>query len=149
MIQFYLKKLGFNFKLLDGSDFVKLWQVVDNVMKERSAKGLGRSVKKAKVLNDENIDQLWKSSVLGNASPKQLQDTVLFLLGYHCVLHAQKEHYNLRHPGFDLQISIENDGCTEYLKFTEDNNTKTNQGGLKHRKIANRIVCVYPAENTE
>ncbi len=64
-------------------------------MKECSAKGLGHEVKKAEILDDEKISVLWRSGVLGNSNPCQLQDTVLFLLGYHCVLCAQKEHYNL------------------------------------------------------
>ena len=147
MIQFHLEKLGLNFKLLDGDQFIKLHQVVDNVMKECSAKGLGHKIKKAGILDEEKINQLWESSVLGSQNPRQLQDTVLFLLGYHCALRVQKEHYNLHRPGFDYQIKVENDGCSEYLKFIEDHNTKTNQGRLKNYKTAGHVVCIYPSEN--
>ena len=69
MIQFHLEKLGLNYKLLDGKEFISLRQVVDNVMKECSKQGLGREIKKAKVLDKQSIDQLWKSGVLGNSNP--------------------------------------------------------------------------------
>lgn len=41
MIQFHLEKLGLHFKLLDGTEFVRLHQVVDNIMKEHSKQDLG------------------------------------------------------------------------------------------------------------
>ena len=99
------------------------------------------------MLDDESIEKLWTSGVLGSETPYQLQDSVLFLLRYHCALCAQREHYNLRRRGFDPQIVVQSDGCSEYLKFVEDHNTKMNQGGLKHCKVANRVVCVYPSQD--
>ncbi len=149
MIQFHLEKLGLNYKLLEGEVFLKLHQVVDNIMKQCSVKGLGCNVKKTQILDDQKIEQLWSAGVLGGDTPRKLQDTVLFLLGYHCALWAQREHYNLCRPSFDSQFSLEFDGSMEYLKFCEDHSTKTNQGGFKNHKTPGRVVCVYPAENED
>ena len=41
MVQMYLNENGIYWKLLEGSDFVSLRNVVDNTMKERHADGLG------------------------------------------------------------------------------------------------------------
>ena len=41
MVQMFLQSNGINWKLLDGSAFVSLRNVLDNTMKQRHAAGLG------------------------------------------------------------------------------------------------------------
>ncbi len=85
LIQFHLEKLGLMWKLMDDSEFVCVCFMVDNLMKKRASEGLGNTVQSSPIsLADE--EYLWRHNILGEQTPKQLRDTVLFLLGIGCTL---------------------------------------------------------------
>ena len=90
-IQMYIESIGFNWKLIDGDEYVSVKLCLDNVMKENASMGLGRVVKLAQAFEFSAIEKMWNSGVLGEDSPQQLSDTVLFLLGLNCALRAGKE----------------------------------------------------------
>ena len=100
-VQMYLESLGYTWKLIDDPKFIKLKMCLDNKMKENAKKGLGREVCQAEALNGNEIDRLWESGVLGDSNPKQLSDTMLFLIGVNCALRAGKEHKMHYRPGCD------------------------------------------------
>ena len=65
-------------------------------MKDRALRNIGIVKKQASVIpmNFENV--LWECGILGEDSPDKLQDTVLFLIGINCGLHAGDEYQALR-----------------------------------------------------
>ncbi len=119
-----------------GADLNDLYYTLDNLMKQRTAQGLGKEVS-AKVVSKTDEDKMWEAGVLGEEQPRQLCDTVLFLLGMNLALRGGEEHKKLRRPGFNPQITIgHNSDGMKCLIFDEDVCTKTNQGGLDRREHA-------------
>ena len=71
-----------NWRLLNENDvvFVDLSNIVDNVIKMRTEMGL-RVIESAEPVSTNMEDQIWQTGVLGEHSPAQLLDTVMFLIG--------------------------------------------------------------------
>ena len=65
-------------------------------MKERTQANIGTVKCKAKIIPYDLENELWNRGVLGEESPDQLRNTVLFLLGMNCTLRAGDEHYNFK-----------------------------------------------------
>ena len=109
-IQMYLTKCGLYWKLLSKHDevFIQLFHVVDNLMKDKVAEGMGE-VKSAVAISNAMEDKMWTSGVLGEHNPKQLLETVMFLLGINLALRGGEEHKRLRRPGFNPQINVGTD----------------------------------------
>ena len=149
IIQMYLNSKGHVYEFLDDPEFHKLAMCVDNKMKENAKMGLGCTVRKAEPLDSKQVQQLWKSGVLGDDDPKKMSKTLLFLLGVNLALRAGWEHKSLRRPGCDPQITLVDEGGDECLLYCEDLSTKTNQGGLKHQQIDGKSVLVHPADDPQ
>ena len=147
MIQMHLQQNGVHWKLLDGSEFVNLRNVLDNLMKERYAQGLGVR-KSCSVITLDIENKLFEANALGEDTPEKLLKTVIYMLGLHLALRGGVEHTVLRRPGFEPQIVTELDEGSgkEILLYREDPLQKTNQGGLKS-KPSSKIVKVFPSEN--
>ncbi len=93
---------------------------------------------------------MWKTGILSEAQPKQLCETVLYLLGLHLALRGGDEHKRLHQPGFNPQIEITtNLTGNKMLVYHEDLVSKTHQGGIDSRKTDQRIVNVYVNPNEE
>ena len=70
--------------------------------------------------------------------------TLLFLIGMQCALCAGGKHHSLRSLGFNSQFKITFPGGVWHLVYTEDLGTKTNPGGLHHKKVKLKQVTIYP-----
>ena len=92
----------------DDEAFVDLFNVVDNVMKLRTEMGLGVVNSCASVSNAME-NEMWSPGVLGEHTPAQLLDTILFLIGINCSLRDGMEHRRLHRPGFREQIKVGHD----------------------------------------
>ena len=142
-IQKYLHVNKLYWKIIDGPEFVDLHNVLDNVMKERMQANIGTVKCQAKLIDYDLENELWNRGVLGEESPDQLRNTVLFFLGMNCTLRAGDKHYNLRHemPDKKSQLQFEmsevGDRC---LVYYEDTCTKSNDGGLKNMKVDRKVV---------
>ena len=149
-LQFHLETLGFSFKLIDNLAFRDLRFTLDNSMKARTAAGVGVMVKQAQALTAFDEDLLWVRGMLGTDTPDQLLNTVIFLVGKGFALRAGMEHKALRSPGFRSQFQFLRDDTGEpFLRYTEDAGTKTNKGGLKHRKVEPKTVDLYLTRREE
>ena len=95
-IQKYLNLNKIPWKIIDGPEFEDVRNVLDNVMKERTAMNIGVKRKQAQYITYEFENRMLESGVLGDDCPDRLRDSVLFLLGMHCTLCASDEHYYLR-----------------------------------------------------
>ncbi|ESO94813.1 hypothetical protein LOTGIDRAFT_161064 [Lottia gigantea] len=100
-----------------------LRSVLNSKMKELSRLGLGINTKKSEVITIEQEEILWSKGLLGESNPQQLLDTLLFLFGLHFALRAAEE-----------------------FKCIEDV-SKTNQGGLDHRKVSPKMTRAYEYSN--
>ena len=86
--------------------------------------------------------------VLGEQTPVQLLDTVMFLIGVNCSLRGGQEHRNLRRPGFNEQITIGvDDDNVKCPKFVHDVHGKNNQGGLTRRFVQPKPIHMYQNPN--
>ncbi len=62
---------------------------------------------------------MWQSSLLGEDSPEQLFNTVLYLIGLHFALRAYDEHKNLQTSAYSqFKIKVDDQGRW-YLQYTE------------------------------
>ncbi len=103
-----------------------------------------KPVKAAEPITLEDEETLWGIHVLGEESPDQLRDTVLFLIGLTFALRGGKEHRALRAPGFDPQIVMKkNEKGVRYLEYSEDFHSKINQGGIGDRKHQPKVIRTY------
>ena len=141
--QFLLEKNGMNWKLLNDEEFLSLRNVLDNTMKERAKMGLGKRNPSLPV-TAEVRSVLWGQGILGEDEPDKLRDTVMVLVGIHFGLRGGIELKRLRAPGHDPQIVVTRDeDGVECLLYTEDQQSKTNQGGLTSKNHSPRVVYAY------
>ena len=140
-IQAYLATQGIELKLLKDERFLPLRNTLDTRMKELSEQGITAPRRQAEVITYEEEEKMWSDGILGEDTPKQLGNTVLYLLGLHLALRAGSEHYRLRYVNSQIVITTNKDG-RRYLRYHEDS-SKAAQGGLKHRKIQPKIVDAY------
>ena len=144
-MQFHLNTLGLSWRLLNDDQLKDIRFTLDNMMKKRTAEGIGKSVRKAQVLTNFDEELLWNLGLLGTSNPTVLLNTLVFLTGKGCALHAGKEHRALRVPPFESQFQFLHDNCGNlFIRYREDVGLKTNKGGLKHRQVDPKVVDVYP-----
>jgi hypothetical protein len=145
-IQHYLKFRGKELQFFNDKMFSRLMSSLNAAMKEASAEGLGNTPQKAEVIAVEEEELLWSKAVLGEQSPQQLLDTLLYLIGIHFALRGGKEHRRLRRMTSQITTRIDTGTGRKYLEYREDV-SKTNAGGLRDRKIAPKVTRAY--ENVE
>ena len=149
-IQKYLWVNKIKWKLVECDNFDDLKTVLDNVMKERTQANIGVVPKQANLITYDMECRLWEKNVLGEDSPDQLRNTVLFLLGVNMYLCTVKDHYNLHRnmPDQKSQITFEmNEKGVMCMVYREDTVTKTHDGGLKDMRAERKVVWVYPRSN--
>lgn len=145
-LQHYLRSNGCDVKFLDDPQYEDVKNTLDNRMKFLCSEGKYSKRQKADIITDELEEILWARGLLGEDTPKQLSDTLVYLFGIHFALRAGAEHKNLR-VGCNTQIRLKHDDKVQlwYLEYTEDV-SKTNQGGLDHRKAQRKVVRAYQNE---
>ena len=75
---------------------------------------------------------------MGDSTPQQLLDTMVFYRGLFFAIRSGKEHRQLRHLPCQIEV-VEKPGERAFLKYTEDV-SKNRQGGLKGRNIKPKVV---------
>ncbi len=144
MLQFFLEKKGLKWKLCEDDPFLHVRYTLDNLMKKRCADRV--SVTKSSVpLTYSDEEKMWANGSLGKDEPTKLRNTVMFLLGLSCALQGGQEHRDLRCLGHDCQFSVCSDSATgkRYLRYCEDEKSKTNQGGLVGQRQNPKVVKIY------
>ena len=81
----HLYQNGIYWKLLDGEAFHGLRNVLDNLMKQRTAMGLGVR-QPSTIISLEHENKLFSSGALGESNPETLLRTVIYMLGLHLAL---------------------------------------------------------------
>ncbi|XP_048240336.1 uncharacterized protein KIAA1958-like [Haliotis rufescens] len=114
-------------------------------MKLLARKGIGVEKRQADVITEQQEDVLWETGILGEDTPQKLLDTLVYLIGLNFALRAGDEHRYLRSgSNSQLQLLMSSNGVKQ-LKYTEDI-SKTNRGGLKHRKVERKHVTISSNE---
>ena len=116
--------------LFSDPKFISFKQTLDSLMKQLKATG-NYHRKKAEVITLEHENLIWEKGLLGDHNARALVDTLVFYIGLYFAIRGG-EHRLLRHYPSQLCV-YEPVGKTPYIMFTEDV-SKTNQGGLLHRK---------------
>ena len=141
-IQHYMRQNGKFISLLDDNEFAKLRQILDAKMKALAKTGLGSTKKQAKVISEEQEEEMWKKGVLGTNTPQKLINTLLYHFGLNFALRAGQEHRNLRvsdNPQITLKTA---DDGRKYIQYVEDV-SKSNSGGLNSRKLGPKVARAY------
>ncbi len=150
MIQMHCDKLGKTWKLVNGPQFVDVKNTLDNLMKQRSRQNMGSENRSADPISFEAEDKMWREGILSEERPSQLRDTVMFLIGLTFALCGGDEQRCLRAPGFRPQIEVLKDQTgRKFLQYTEDLQSKSNQGGLKHKWMKPKVVKAFGNSNSD
>ena len=105
---------------------------------------------KTSVLSKFHEDILWEKGVVGMDNHDQLRNAVFLTIGMACAMRAGKEHHQLRSPPFESQFTWEHDDSGgNFIRYTQDMCSKTNRGGLKHRKVDLKVVDIYPISGSD
>ena len=94
------------------------------------------------IITLDEEEQLWSKGVLGDSSPQQLLDTLIYLFGIHLALRGGSEHRRLCLENLQIVKGKDKRTGLEYLEYRE-NISKTNAGGLTDRKIRGKITRAY------
>ncbi len=142
-IQHYFRYNGRNVNFLDDPQFSTIKRVLDAKMKELSQKGIGINRKQADIITIHQENALWNKGLLGTDTPQKLLDTIVYSIGLNFALRAGQEHRNLRTgPTSQLKLIPSDDEGRRYLLYKEDV-SKTNCGGLLHRKVEPKVTRAY------
>ena len=131
MVQAFFKQNRRPFKFFEDDEFFYLKNTLDNRMRALSKMGKVAPHEKAVPISFAEDEKLWGDGVLGDKTPVQLVDTLLYLLGVHFALRAAEEHKSLR---VDCQLSVHYDDSVgmKYIYYQEMS-SKCNQGGISDR----------------
>ena len=76
-------------------------------MKDLRSEGVGLETKQADPITEEEEMRLWDLNILGDSSPQQLVDTMVYMCGLYFALRSSYEHRRLRAD--QLQLHEPND----------------------------------------
>jgi len=92
--------------------------------------------KQADAINAKDEDEMWRKGVLGTHCPEAVINTLVFLAGKLFVLRGGREQRQLSHDQF--MFEEQKDG--KVIAIFKEKVSKTNQGGLKRRKVEPKQV---------
>lgn len=121
--------------LFHAPELKPLQTTLDGRLKELQAKQQPFT-KQADAISCSDESQMWSTGVLGTHSPKAVINTLLYLSGKLFVLRGGQELRELSHDQIEF---LERQDGTMAVTYKE-RVSKTNQGGLKRRKIERKNV---------
>lgn len=147
MIQHYLQyDCKRDISLLKSNAFKEARDVLDAEMRFSAKDGNVKVPLRAKAITYDDEEELWNEGILGSENAKQLQETVIFLLGIHCGLRAATEHRALVY-GNNSQIKIAEEEGKEVLIYTEAV-SKNKHYGIKQARMEPKVVRILPNEKS-
>ena len=136
---YYRFQLGKDWNFLTDKIFKEARDALDTAMKMCSKEA--QTSRKSQPISEDIEELLWEKGYLGDNTPKVLQRTLCYLLGVHLGLRGGDEQRCLE---FGKQLKLQSTIDGEVLVYC-DFGSKTNNGGLFHRKRNKREnVIIYP-----
>ena len=130
--------------LLEDPEFAEFRGVLNGQMKKQNATGEYVERKQSTHITPEMEDILWEKGLLGDHCPQALLDTLVYLNGFCFALRSGDEHRRLRYTPCQIKV-VNTVGRTTRIMYCEDI-SKTNQGGLKSRKVTPKRVVHHANE---
>lgn len=124
--------------LFKQDDFRHFRSILDAACIESSRQGIGICKKQAEVITATEEELLWTKKALGGHTSRALIDTLVFYNGLHFALRSGKEHRDLNID--QIKVKEPNENTEFYVLEYHENVSKTNFGGLKHRRVEPKIV---------
>ena len=106
-----------NVNIFDEVKFSGFLNTLDSRMKQLKASGQFES-KRAGVITEEMEEILWQKGLLGDSSPHQLLDTLMFYIRLYFAFRSGQDHRRLRYNPSQLQL-VET-AAVPYLVYKED-----------------------------
>lgn len=113
-----------------NDEFTHLREVLDASMKISTSNNVGISLKQADIITFQEEEELWSKGQLGDATPKQIIQTLFYLNGINFAVRGGQEHSDLLNSQFRVEIR---EGA-KVLVFSVGA-TKTYSGGLHQRRL--------------
>ena len=133
-----------NISLFKSLTFKEARDVLDAEMRLSAREGFVQIPKRAEEVTVHDEDSLWREGILGSGRPKQLQQTVIFVMGIQCGLRAATEHKQLLF-GKNSQIRLETKQNQDILIYTEMV-SKNKHFGLNQSRMEPKVVKILPNE---
>ena len=142
MIQHFCNyKLNRNWSFFNDAEFRDFIKVLDAEMKLSAKEGNVRPAKRAEVISFESEEELWNVGSLGSSNPRQLINTLIYLLGTHCAMRAASEHRNLMY-GAQSQLKLTSIDGDEVLQYTESV-SKCKNFGIKQSRMEPKQTIIH------
>jgi len=143
-------------RFLSDSKYAAIQDTLDRLIRQRTAlikqraeAGLSLEKKQAEVITKDMEDIMWTTGVLGDRDPKQLVETLFYVLGLHLAIRGRNEHRHLRFQPAQITVKTSDDG-RKFLEYREDvhsNAFKTSSEGLRSAGRRQKVtVCSLHSE---
>lgn len=119
-----LRRKNYGQTIAHGPGFTKVMDTLAMKQRHLKSSGKGNNPHKSEPLNDNDIEQLWKTHQLGVATPDSILQTLWLYTTVHFGLRSCKEHRDMCWG--DVVLKRDDNG-REYLQFSE-RQTKTRSG---------------------
>ena len=136
----YFREEGYPHRILKDKEFEAARKVLNGYAIELREKGMGKRKRRADAITEEEEEMMWSKGVLGGNNPRNLNDTVFYLLSLHYGTRGCQEHHQVYIE--ELKIVKNTNGDTEYIEWVEGQ-TKTRRGGLtkSDRRVTQRVFA--------
>jgi len=142
MIQHYINyECGKKWSFFNDEEFIDARNQLDAEMRISAIEGNVKPTKRAENIPISDENELWNKGILGSGTPKQLQETVIYLMGVQFGLRAATEHKALRF-GANSQLQLIKENSEEILVYTETV-SKCRNYGIKQSRLEPKSVKVY------
>ena len=110
----YLREKGRTYSIIKDSIFATSQQSLKAARKSLIKQGKGSRALAAEALTDDEIEQMWQTKALGDASPESLMHTMWFLICTHMGMRGCDEHQRYRFGDFQV---ITTSDSKQYIEF--------------------------------
>lgn len=133
--------LNKEWSLFKDKEFSETRKTLDAEMRLSAREGNVKPTKRSLPISIADENELWRIGSLGSGSPKQLQNTLIYVLSLELGLRAANELKSMTYGLASDELKIaENDG--EEKLFYKENSSKTRHFGFKQAKQEPKCVTL-------
>ena len=125
-----------NFLDRKDSRFAQFHGTLDALFRQLHSEGIGIQTKRTETITKEDEEKLWSSGVMGESTPRALQNAAFFVVGKMFNLRGGAERRNLKISQLKRQYNPDH-----YVYY--ENVSKNNSGSFKKMRVKGKVVPVY------